>query len=151
MTMVGSGLGGFEERVPCEHCGDTDCTGLSHQRYIRPKDGRPGYWSARRICIHTGKQMTFDGMLRSALQHGLKMRKAIEDQSNLIGLPIDRLTMNTWDWTGAHPVVKRRGGITITDVVSEAEARENYVLDNTPRIYADFKVYRPRTRADRHP
>lgn len=50
--MAGFGLEGFEERIPCPHCGGTDCCGITEDKNI--------------ICIVTGKRVTQKQLLKSA-------------------------------------------------------------------------------------
>ena len=56
--MAGFFLEGHSERIPCPHCGGTDCAGAD-----RPADDP----EARLVCCITGQPVT-DAMLRAEVQ-----------------------------------------------------------------------------------
>lgn len=59
--MVGFGLDGFEGRVPCPHCGSTDCCGVDKDKLI---------------CVHTKKTVNFKQLRESAKKHRMKKKVA---------------------------------------------------------------------------
>jgi transcription initiation factor TFIIIB Brf1 subunit/transcription initiation factor TFIIB len=64
--LAGFGLDGVEQRIPCPHCGSTDCCGLEFEK---GHEGDPAY--GKTICIKTGKVVTVKMLEESAKKHGL--------------------------------------------------------------------------------
>ena len=58
--MAGFGLEGYEERIPCPHCGLTDCCGVDKDELI---------------CCKTGKVVTYSQLKKSAIAHHMKKRR----------------------------------------------------------------------------
>ena len=55
--MAGFGLEEYEGRIPCPHCGSTDCCGVEGEELI---------------CIKTKKIVTAKQLMQSAKKHGIK-------------------------------------------------------------------------------
>lgn len=78
--MVGWGLDGYEGRIPCPHCGSTDCTGTK-----TVKGGRVS------ICCITQKRVTEKQLRESAEKHGMKkIKETCEDCGEEITKPYKR-------------------------------------------------------------
>lgn len=151
--MAGFVLDGYEGRIPCPHCGSTDCCGR--------KEFKRG---PELICVSTGKRVSTKALMESAKKHGMKKKannmlfkaKTVEKiKSENPTLSIDKVyeTHQAENWSelkSIDRIAKNRGTILhrfIREPVADGYAIYQIVKLNkkTVRIqhctgYSDYKV-----------